>query len=274
MKNSKLKVLHIITTIYGGGAENQLIQLVEETWPDVTHQVVALGPTDHIAHRYANANVDLTCLGLSKGIGGGLTGLARLFKIIRKSTPNILQTWMYHADLLGLLSALPFSRLPVIWYLQCSNVDFQLYGRTSHVVFNLCRALSKYPAAIAANSYSGADYHKRMGYPESIMRVISNGFATEHFKLDPVARNEIRERFGLGPEDLLVAHVGRFDPIKNHAMLFDAAAISAERNPFLHFVMFGKGVNKDNPSCAAAFRPPLAGRCHLMGAQRNIARWA
>jgi glycosyltransferase involved in cell wall biosynthesis len=105
------------------------------------------------------------------------------------------------------------------------------------------------------------------------MQVVVNGFLTERFKPNPAARNEVRERLKLGPDDLLIAHVGRFDPMKNHALLFEAAAISAEQNPKLHFIMIGNRVDADNPACAAAFEPPLAGRCHLMGKQHNIPWW-
>jgi glycosyltransferase involved in cell wall biosynthesis len=273
MEGKKIKVLHLITTIQGGGAETQLIQMIEQHWSDVVHQVVALGPAGAIKERYAIAGVELHCLDISKGIGGFLNGLGQLTGIIRKSSPSILQTWMYHADLLGLLASATFPSLRVLWYLQCSNIDFSQYSWTSSAVFRACRTVSNWPTAIAANSHSGAACHKKMGYPTSKMQVVANGFLTDYFKPNPVARKEVRARLKLNPEDLLIAHVGRFDPMKNHALLFEAAAISAKLNPKLHFIMIGNGVDANNPACAAAFRMPLAGRCHLVGEQQNIPWW-
>jgi L-malate glycosyltransferase len=50
-----------------------------------------------------------------------------------------------------------------------------------------------------------------------------------------------REQLGVGSAEVLVGHIGRFDPVKRHIDLVEAAKLLRVRMPTLHFVLVGQG---------------------------------
>lgn len=52
-------------------------------------------------------------------------------------------------------------------------------------------------------------------------RVINNAIDAAKFSFDPAMRNTTRNAWGIGNNELLIGHVGRFFPQKNHAFLLD-----------------------------------------------------
>ena len=55
------------------------------------------------------------------------------------------------------------------------------------------------------------------------IEVVYNGVAPDH-PLDSTERDQLRQSFGIGPDDFLVGTAGRFDPIKNLPMLLRSIA--------------------------------------------------
>jgi glycosyltransferase involved in cell wall biosynthesis len=58
---------------------------------------------------------------------------------------------------------------------------------------------------------------------------------------EPVHRVQLRERLGIPPDALVVGHVGRFHPQKNHAFLLEVAAAVRRIRPETHFLLVGDG---------------------------------
>ena len=105
-----INVLHL-TSSFGlsGGAETNLLRLVchmeksrfRNTVVTMTELIPQRVP-GLLQSRLAEAKVPVYSLGMRRGMPNPLAA-ARLFRIVRKVRPHVLQTWMYHADLLGLL---------------------------------------------------------------------------------------------------------------------------------------------------------------------------
>jgi glycosyltransferase involved in cell wall biosynthesis len=66
--------------------------------------------------------------------------------------------------------------------------------------------------------------------------VIPNGSDTQEFVPDPAARREVREDLGLPTEALLIGMVARFEPLKDHGTLLQAAGLLGRRWPDVHFI--------------------------------------
>jgi len=65
-----------------------------------------------LSEQLKRAGVGFWSIGMRPGVPNP-AGLVRLLRIVRQVRPQILQTWMYHADLLGLLVG-KMARVPVI----------------------------------------------------------------------------------------------------------------------------------------------------------------
>ena len=95
-----LVVTHLITGLGKGGAEKQLTQLVCSSSKKVHHHVISMTNEGIHGDDLKKCGVSVTCLHMTPG-RLSLKGLWRLWRCLRIQKPNILQTWLYHADLLG-----------------------------------------------------------------------------------------------------------------------------------------------------------------------------
>jgi glycosyltransferase involved in cell wall biosynthesis len=152
-------------------------------------------------------------------------------------------------------------------------MDMSNYRPLSALTLRICAALSHLPTAVLVNSERGRAYHSQIGYHPREWVLIRNGVDPAQFKPDRAARDDVRRELGLGPEDLLIGLVARFDPMKDHSNFMAAARLVAQREKAVHFALVGKGIGCDNRSLAADLdRPPLAGRLHLLGERFDMPR--
>jgi len=105
------------------------------------------------------------------------------------------------------------------------------------------------------------------------MRVIPNGFDTEQFRPNPGFRSEARRSWDVRPNEVVIGHVARFHPVKDHRTLLEAAALAAKRDGRLRFVLYGAGVVPENEELVGWARAlGLLDRCRFLGPEPNIAR--
>jgi glycosyltransferase involved in cell wall biosynthesis len=216
-------ILYVTTDLFiGGGAEGMLARLLtsEPRLADAII-VVSLLPGESHAERLRQAGIAVHQLdfGSARGIASGLIRLARL---IARSKPDIVQGWMYHGDLaalIGLVLSGRRRRTRLVWGIRCSEVDLRAYGRGLRLVVRACIALSRLPDVVTANSVAGLASHLRLGYRPRRTEVIANGIEVERFKPDGAARAALRRELGIAADAVVLAHVARVDPMKDHASL-------------------------------------------------------
>src|SRR5215204_2688894 len=183
-----LKILHLITSLDVGGTEMQLAKLLARTDHSCfEHCVVSLiniGPTGEIIR---GQGIPVYSLGMKRSVPS-ISGLWKLWRVICVQQPQILQTWLYHADLLGLLVG-KLARVPIIaWNLRCSLVEMQYYPRLSKLVVRFLSRLSAIPDAVVVNSEAGRQAHTHLGYRPRRFELIPNGVELDRFRPDPSAR--------------------------------------------------------------------------------------
>ncbi|MGE4297867.1 MAG: glycosyltransferase [Desulfovibrionaceae bacterium] len=249
-------IVHCITSLDTGGAENALHRLVSR-FPSVApgweSRVVCLLRPGPVAARIRALGVPVESLGMTRGMPS-LGAMWRLVRLVRAWRPAILQTWLYHADLMGLAAAKMAGVPCVAWNLRCSRMDLEHYGRLTRLVRGACARLSPVPAAVLANSTAARDYHAGLGYRPRRFEVIPNGFDTGAFWPDPRARAALRARVGAGEHDILVGLAARWDHMKGHEVFCRAAGAALQRNPHLRFVLCGDGIAPDNDALMAHVR--------------------
>ena len=94
---------------------------------------------------------------------------------------------------------------------------------------------------LIANSEAGLAEAHRIGIRSSLEEVIPNGIDTDFFSPDPESGQQIRESLGLPSDVVLLGHVGRLSPMKDHDTLLQAMAILLESHPGLHLACLGDG---------------------------------
>jgi glycosyltransferase involved in cell wall biosynthesis len=244
-----LKVIHIITGLNQGGAEAMLEKLLltgRRLNPEIEQSVINLGTPGVVAARLMRAGVHVESLGL-RFSPQSLKQLFRLIRQLRVDRFNtVVQTWLWHADLLGGLCARASGNRRIVWNLRNSMPNFAGTKLRSRAVARLCALLSRWvPAKIVCNSQAALRTHVTMGYRVDKCVVIPNGFDLRVFVPSVEARREVRERWGTKSDELVVGMVARLDPTKDHATFIRAAVDVVTAIPSVRFVLVGEGVTTD-----------------------------
>ena len=267
------RIVHVISGLDTGGAEMTLYRLLVACDRDrFDHRVVSLTGLGPVAELIAELGVGVEALGM----GGALSGLmapAALAGMLRRAAPDLVQTWMYHGDLIGGLAARLAGR-PVSWNLRQSTLEPGTSKRTTIWARRFCARLSRrLPERIVCCAEAVREHHVRLGYAAGKMIVIPNGVDVDAFRPDPEARAALRGEIGVGPEAVLIGAIGRWDPQKDYATFVAAAAVLVAEAPEVHFVLCGQGLEEGNAELAGLIaRAGLAGRFALLGRRGDVAR--
>jgi glycosyltransferase involved in cell wall biosynthesis len=270
--SSNYLVLHVITGLEVGGAQNMLAKLLPSLRTGGFGSVVVpLVEGGLIGEALRAQGVPLRPLGMRRSLPDP-RGLVALKRIIEQERPHLIQTWMYHADLLGGLAAKLRSRVPVIWGIRRGTLDLRRLKAGTYLAGRFCAATSGWlPAHIICCSEAALEAHAKIGYQRSRMSVIPNGFDTEHFRPDLDAYRSLRAELDLPADALLVGLSGRFDPAKDHQNFVRAAGLVAQRSSALHFVLCGEGMTWDNSALCVWLRATgHAERFSLLGVRSDM----
>lgn len=241
------KVLHVISGLGVGGAETALYRLVsgahEGGNSSYTHAVVALTPGGAMAQRLRDAGVELVAFDFRKAPVSNFFGLLSL---MRRSRPDIVQTWMYHADMFGGIAARLSGNRNVIWGIRTSALNAGS-SRFTAVIRQTCAWLSRWvPHTIVCVAEAARRSHVRAGYDAGRMIVVPNGFDLSRLVADKGAVESLRKQCGFEPQQMVIGTLGRFNISKDQHNFVRAAALLAIRHENLRFLMVGRGLDREN----------------------------
>ncbi len=264
--NEPIRVMHLITGLGVGGAETMLAKLLGATTRSrFASSVVSMIKPGPLAQTIQDSGVPVHSLGLTRGMPRP-GALPALLKLIRDFRPDVLQAWMYHADILGLLAA-RVALVPVlVWNIRCSNLEFRNVGLSLRSVFAAHGILSRFTSATVVNSAAGMSFHQHHGHHPPRWEQIPNGFDLARFRADEGTRTRGRAELGLSADDIAIGMVARFDQVKDHATFLAAAKLLGDRQPRAVFVLAGTGMTKDNGAIMKLIQDAgLGPRVRLLG---------
>jgi len=281
MKNSginKIRILHLISTLDVGGAEKFLSKLVigmdSNLFKNIVVSMTDIGP---VGQTLLDKGIVVVNLDMKKGVPDPI-GLIRLIKILKHYKIDIIQCWMYHANIFGLLTGFFFKKIKVLWNIRCSNINLSDYGFIYAMTVKAGATLSQLPNCIIVNSYAGEKFHIDIGYKYKSTKwhVIQNGVDIKEFQpvigIDTSNEGyEIRKKLLIPEDGFVIALVARFDPMKDHKTFFNAVKIILEKNSQTHFILAGRGVDYNN-SIIRNYMMPIINKSniHLLGERNDI----
>jgi glycosyltransferase involved in cell wall biosynthesis len=271
----KTRLLHIITGLSIGGAEMMLYKLlsnIDREKFDI--QVISLTDIGPIGKKIQHLGIQVEAVGMRRGVKGliSVNSFFKLQALLRKYNPDVVQTWMYHADLIGGLATKIAVNAPVVWNIRHSNLAPNINKKTTIWAAKACARFSKFvPKKIICCSEASKRVHIDLGYDESKMIVIPNGFDIEKFKPDTEARKKLLNELQIPENSFLIGLVARFDPQKDHHTFIRAAKILSKEHPNVHYILCGEGVTWGNKELADWIKDVnLQDRFHLLGRREDI----
>lgn len=231
-----MKVLHVITGLGVGGAEQQLRSLVRQMADAVpAAQVVALANAGVVAEGIRADGFQVTDLGMRDN--RDLAALPRLTRLIRAGGFDLVHTHLYRACVYGRIAA-RLAGVRAVVATEHSLGDSQIEGRPlSAGTRGLYRATERLGAATVAVSATVAERLRAWGVPERRIHVVPNGIDPERFRFDPAVRAAARRVLGLDKAAYVVAGVGRLVPGKRFDLLVRAVAA----DPGTYLLLAGTG---------------------------------
>ena len=270
-----MRIAHVITGLGAGGTPVMLHKVLaaQRAMPDIESCVIGLIREGSMAASIRELGVPVTSLGMMPSVPDP-RALWQLARTLRDFRPDLIQSWLYHSDLMSSLVRPWVGKPPVVWNLRHATLDPQHDGRSTLWTAKACAWLSRTsPTRILVNTVSGRRVHADYGYDDSKMQIVPNGFDLGRFCPSPAARTELRTSLGLASNTLLVGLVARFSDLKGQALFIQAMAQVAVRLPEVHFILCGTNITPTNQTLSEWVRlSGCEGRFHLLGERLDVER--
>lgn len=239
-----MKIFHIITGLNNGGAEASLFRLITNEAKN-THIVISMMDQGKYGKPLQEQGIIVHCLNMPCG-KINYQGLRKFWKLLKAIKPDVVQTWMYHADLIGGIVA-KLQAIPCVWSLRNSDLSPQKTSLSTRAVARLCALLSPIlPAKIISCAQQAATIHQKLGYKKNKFIIIPNGYNFDQFRVKKADINTLSTSLNLPDTFPILGLVARFDPQKDHHNLIQALKIVHVQNVPFHCLLVGKDISPNN----------------------------
>ncbi len=253
-----------------GGAESMLVKLVQ-AWSkrhDIDSTVINLGQGNDNEARLRRAGAKV--INATGALKYSPSLLPRVSNLLKLSGPDIVQGWMYHGNLFAYHAANKTgSNAPVVWNIR-HTIKALKHERTSTraAIYWSARQSAKV-SAIVYNARAGLQTHSELGFRNNNSFVIPNGFDSAVFTPDRSAYEKFRQEHELPQDQIVVGHVARYHPHKDHRTFIQAAARLDIQN--VTFAMLGENVDYGNQELMRQIQAlGMEGNILLLGKVDNV----
>ncbi len=219
------KVVHVITGLGVGGAERTLTSVaLAKHRTGLPVSVVTLTSGGRFATVLRDKGVHVTSLGMRRSVPNPFA-ILRLARLLRRERPDVIQSWMYHADLAALAATYLSGRrraTRLFWGVRCSDMEPRRYGLQLRLLIWVCKTLSRLPDGVIANSEAGRKVHLGLGYRPRRFDVVDNGIDAARFASVETEREAVRRELGIDDGVPVMAMVARLDPMKDYLNYLNA----------------------------------------------------
>ncbi len=246
-----MKVLHIITAFDDGGAQAVLYRFVT-TDKKNDHHIISLMDIGSYGDRLLKLGIPMYSVDMPQA-KLTIKGLIGLHQLIKQIDPDVIQTWMYHSDLIGSIIARIAGKKTIVWGIHNTNLDPAQTALTTRLTVRACALISgAIPQKIISCSQDGIRVHTEIGYKSEKMVVVPNGYDVSEFSPKPDDRDRLRREWNITADTTLFGMVARWDPQKDHPNLIAALAhLKSQATLPWHCVLVGSDVDGDNQELVA-----------------------
>ena len=247
--NRANKILHVITSLDVGGAEKALYLLINNTKKTTNHEVICLKGKGYFYKKLRKIGIKVYTLNMVPKRFNLLKQL-KFLRLIKQIDFNILQTWLYHSDLISSFYSFfvkKNKRENIIWTVHNNNLELFNIGFLTKLVVFLCAILSHIsPSKIVSVSKSSIKTHTNFGYSKKKFLHIPPIFsqAKEKKKIYNSYGDKILKNLKRKKNLVYFGHLARWDKQKNHLFLIDTFSHLKRKN--FKIIMAGKNINQKN----------------------------
>ena len=263
-----MKVVHIITGLGDGGAEHTLFKICKY---DILNQHVVISLKDSGKYYSLLKKLGIKVYFLNFKFYS-IKKFIFLIKLLKYSKPDIVQTWLVHADFLGSIAAKLAGIKNILWNIRYSNIEIGKAKLTTILIIKVLAILSYLiPKFIITVSKKAKKIYELEGYNEKIIKFIPNGYDLSILKINKYQKINFKKRFKIKKKIPVIGKVARYDPQKDHLNLLNALSLVRLKNKNFFCVLIGSNIDKKNISLMSDIkRLKLSNHIKLLGQSDNI----
>jgi glycosyltransferase involved in cell wall biosynthesis len=268
-------IVHIITGLTTGGAEMMLYQMLTKSDRErFSPIVISLIDRGALGDRIEALGIPVYTIGIKPGMPPTPAAMWRLVKIMRQLKPDLIQSWMYHGNLVAQFSSFFYvQEIPIFWSIHSTVYTLDSEKIMTKGVIKLGDLFSQFPKQIIYVSKISKSQHEALGYCQENGCVIPNGVDHSRYIPSREARLSVRGELGLPEQSFLIGLICRYHPMKDHANFLQAASLLLKDRPDIHFMLVGTEVDRDNRVLTHLIENlGIANQTHLLGERTDIPR--
>ena len=241
-----MKIVHFITGLNTGGAENMLFKFINNYGDNNEQLVIALIDSESpIKNKIEELNIKVFSLGISKRNPFRLN-LFKCYFLIKNFNPDIFQGWMYHANFIMTLFHFFFPKVKIFWGIRQTLYDITKEKINTRIIIYLSKLIMYRVKKIFFNSSISMSQHTKYGFDKEKSVFIPNGFEINFYDAASISniRKKIRNSFKLKDNEILIGLVARFHPMKGHSVFIKSCIKIIEMNleKKVKFVCIGSNI--------------------------------
>ncbi|WP_411280387.1 glycosyltransferase [Gemmatimonas sp.] len=235
-----LRVTMLLGGLGVGGAETQAIALAAALQHDghtVTLATLADGPLRSVVESHG-----LAMHVLPRVAGLAASAVPALARYLATSRPQVVYAFLEVQWLLALtaVSSMRAAYRPrVVLGLRTSGYDARPASIKERVVRTLVKYATPRADLLIANSGSGLDSYRALAPNAPAGVVVHNGIDVARFEPSASLRASWRRKWSLPADAVIVGHVGRLHPVKDHELLLRACSRASADTRAFHLVCVG-----------------------------------
>ena len=234
-----MQVLHLISGLNSGGAEGILYKLIKYDKYN-THHIIAFSGGFYLKEfKKIKANVAL--IKINKYLF--FLELPRLIKLIKKKNPDLIQSWMYHADFITIFLKFFFNNKNFYWNIRNTAPNIKWSNFTTIVLSKICAFFSNIiPTKIISCSTEAAKQHIKLGYSKNKMKIVFNGFDNKKFKKNLSIRKKWRKKLRINQKCFLIGCFARYHAQKDHKTLLISFNSILKKKKNIKLILVGDNI--------------------------------
>lgn len=264
-----MKILHIITSLTVGGAERFLHKLLAGGLASVhDNQIICLGSSAVFGVEIEKLGVPVTYLNMQNG-RPSLAAFRQLNKCIKNFSPDIIQGWMHHGNLMASIGAIFATNKPkIIWNVRQTVYDLKSERLNTRWVIRLNSFISNQPKTIIYNSKLSRAQHEDLGFKKTFGVFLPNGFDVDHWTDNSDNAAATRKILKINKDVKIISFAARYHVNKDIPTFLTSLQKILSLNNDVHCVILGRDTGPENHMLKPYYDQLPLERIHFLG-QRN-----
>ena len=276
-----MKIVHIINSLKKGGAEGNLYRLCKfhkKKYKDkVKIIIITLINNGFYESELKKIGISIYSLNFNENYKSLniIKKILKFRKLIKNQSPDIIQSWMYHANFLTLFIQKKFYD-KLFWNIRHSELNFKISKKLTIFLSIICGIFSKLiPKKIIYCSERSIKFHENNHfYFKNKSILIYNGCNEKNYYSSKYLRSSFRKKNKIKKTDIILGYAGRYAKQKNIPSLLYAFSKIKKNYDNIYLYMVGKNINFKNKKLLSQVKnQKIKNRLFFLNEQKSLLKF-